>query len=75
MSLKDFNTKVTGDSRDNIIDATTGGGNYQIFGGEGADELYAYQNDRLYGEGGSDILDASQGKVAISWMAASAMTN
>ena len=62
LSLKDFNTKVTGDSRDNIIDASTGGGDNQIFGGEGADELYAYQNDRLYGEGGNDILDARAGK-------------
>ena len=62
LSLKDFNTKVTGDSRDNIIDLSTGGGDNRVFAGDGNDELYAYQNDRLYGEGGNDILDASQGK-------------
>ena len=55
-------TKITGDNRDNILDASTGGGNNQLFGGDGADELYAYQNDRLYGEGGNDTLDARLGK-------------
>jgi Ca2+-binding RTX toxin-like protein len=62
LNLKDFNTKVTGDSRDNIIDASTGGGDNQIFAGDGADELYAYQNDKLFGEAGNDILDARIGK-------------
>jgi Ca2+-binding RTX toxin-like protein len=62
LNLQDFNTKVTGDRRDNIIDASTGGGDNQIFGGDGADELYAYQTDRLFGEGGNDLLDARLGK-------------
>jgi hypothetical protein len=62
LNRNDAYTKITGDNRDNIIDATTGGGNNQLFGGDGADELYAYQNDRLFGEGGNDLLDASQGK-------------
>jgi hypothetical protein len=58
----DIYTKVTGDSRDNIIDASTGGGDNQILAGDGADELYAYQNDKLFGEAGNDILDARTGK-------------
>ena len=62
LSSNDFYTKITGDNRANILDASTGGGNNQLFGGEGADELYAYQNDRLFGEGGNDILDATDGK-------------
>ncbi|WP_373541823.1 esterase-like activity of phytase family protein [Chamaesiphon sp.] len=62
LGANDSYTKITGDNRANIIDASTGGGNNQLFGGEGADELYAYQNDRLFGEGGNDILDATDGK-------------
>jgi Ca2+-binding RTX toxin-like protein len=62
LNPKDTYTKITGDNRNNIIDASTGGGNNQLFGGDGADELYAYKNDQLFGEGGNDILDATDGK-------------
>jgi Ca2+-binding RTX toxin-like protein len=41
--------------------AATAGSN-RIYGGNGSDELYAGKNDRLFGEAGDDILDASQGK-------------
>ncbi|WP_295621801.1 esterase-like activity of phytase family protein [Chamaesiphon sp. GL140_3_metabinner_50] len=62
LGIKETNTRIIGDRRNNIIDASIAGGRNQIYAGDGNDELYAYQNDRLYGEGGNDILDASQGK-------------
>ena len=34
----------------------------RVYGNKGNDELFATQNDRLFGEEGDDILDASSGK-------------
>ena len=34
----------------------------RVYGGQGNDELFANQSDRLFGEAGDDILDASGGK-------------
>ena len=62
LSVKESNTRIIGDNRNNIIDVSISGGNNQIYAGEGADELYAGTNDRLFGEGGNDILDATDGK-------------
>ncbi len=69
----DFNGKKDtyfAGSGDDIIDlsqvpqplqnAATAGGN-RVYGDAGDDELYAGRNDRLFGEAGNDILDASQG--------------
>jgi hypothetical protein len=38
------------------LDATTGGGNNTLRGGDGNDELYAYASDQLFGDAGSDEL-------------------
>ncbi|WP_146138451.1 esterase-like activity of phytase family protein, partial [Chamaesiphon polymorphus] len=62
LGAKESNTRIIGDSRNNVIDVSISGGNNQIYAGEGADELYAGTNDRLFGEGGNDILDATDGK-------------
>jgi hypothetical protein len=62
LGVKESNTRIIGDARNNIIDVSISGGNNQIYAGEGADELYAGTNDRLFGEGGNDILDATDGK-------------
>lgn len=35
--------------------------NLRVYGGEGNDELYATQDNRLFGEKGEDLLDASSG--------------
>ncbi|WP_341529583.1 CHRD domain-containing protein [Nostoc sp. UHCC 0302] len=35
--------------------------NLRVYGGKGNDELYATQDDRLFGEKGEDLLDASSG--------------
>ncbi len=61
LGIKESNTRIIGDRRNNIIDASIAAGRNQIYAGDGADELYAYQNDRLFGEGGNDILDATDG--------------
>lgn len=60
--VKESNTRIIGDSRNNIIDVSIAGGSNQIYAGTGADELYAGTTDRLFGEGGDDILDATDGK-------------
>ena len=45
-----------------LVDASPAApGKNQIFGGSGADELFASHNDRLFGEAGDDVLDASTG--------------
>jgi Ca2+-binding RTX toxin-like protein len=38
------------------LDATTGAGNNILRGGDGNDQLYAYVNDQLFGDAGSDEL-------------------
>lgn len=38
------------------LDATTGIGNNILRGGDGNDELFAFTNDQLFGDGGSDSL-------------------
>lgn len=38
------------------LDATTGIGNNILRGGDGDDELFAFTNDQLFGDGGSDSL-------------------
>ncbi|NBD16586.1 MAG: S8 family serine peptidase [Cyanobacteria bacterium] len=49
-----------GDGND-IVDASQSSGNNQLFGGKGDDELFASNNDRLFGEAGNDILNAISG--------------
>jgi hypothetical protein len=61
LGVKEPNTRIIGDRRNNIIDVSISGGNNQIYAGDGADELYAGKDDRLFGEGGNDILDATDG--------------
>ncbi|MBE9234207.1 hypothetical protein IQ231_21795, partial [Cuspidothrix issatschenkoi LEGE 03284] len=53
-----FKTNVTlnGTAENDTLDALTGGGNNTLNGGDGDDELYAYTDDKLYGEGGNDQL-------------------
>ncbi len=62
LTRQDINIIVTGDSRDNIIDARDDGGNNQILGGTGIDTVYAGLNDQLDGGAGNDLLDASRGR-------------
>jgi Ca2+-binding RTX toxin-like protein len=62
LGVKESNTRIIGDRRNNIIDVSISGSNNQIYAGEGADELYAGKDDRLFGEGGDDLLDATDGK-------------
>ena len=62
LGVKEANTRIIGDRRNNTIDVSIAEGNNQIYAGDGADELYAGKNDRLFGEGGNDILDATDGK-------------
>ena len=52
------------DGGNDLVDASvpTANGSNRIYSGDGNDELYAGKNDRLFGENGDDILDASQGK-------------
>ncbi|WP_310485789.1 esterase-like activity of phytase family protein [Chamaesiphon sp. VAR_48_metabat_403] len=61
LGIKEANTRIIGDRRNNIIDASIAAGRNQIFAGDGADELYAGKSDRLFGEGGNDVLDATDG--------------
>ena len=54
---------IFADGGNDIIDGSVakGSGN-RLYGGDGNDELYSGLRDRLFGEAGYDILDASQGK-------------
>ena len=44
-----------------LVDASASSGNNRLYGGADDDELFASNNDRLFGEAGNDILDASVG--------------
>lgn len=50
------NFTLNGTAENDTLDALTGGGNNTLNGGDGDDYLYAYTNDKLYGEGGNDQL-------------------
>ncbi|QJB43620.1 DUF4114 domain-containing protein [Dolichospermum flos-aquae CCAP 1403/13F] len=50
------NYTLVGTADDDILDALTGGGNNILQGGDGNDELFAYTNDKLFGEAGNDEL-------------------
>jgi glycerophosphoryl diester phosphodiesterase len=51
------------DGGNDIVDGLVSkGSDNRIYGGDVNDELYAGKNDRLFGDAGDDILDASQGK-------------
>ncbi|MDK2411067.1 Calx-beta domain-containing protein, partial [Aphanizomenon sp. 202] len=50
------NYTLVGTAEDDILDALTGGGNNILQGGDGNDELFAYTNDKLFGEAGNDEL-------------------
>ncbi|MEI6445813.1 MAG: Calx-beta domain-containing protein, partial [Nostocales cyanobacterium ELA583] len=50
------NYTLLGTAEDDILDALTGGGNNILQGGDGNDELFAYTNDKLFGEAGNDEL-------------------
>ena len=54
---------IFADGGNDIIDGSISkGSDNRLYGGDGNDELYAGLRDRLFGEAGDDILDASQGK-------------
>ncbi len=54
---------IFADGGNDIIDGGIAkGSDNRLYGGDGNDELYAKLRDRLFGEAGDDILDASQGK-------------
>jgi phosphodiesterase/alkaline phosphatase D-like protein len=51
------------DGGNDLVDSSVAkGSDNRIYSGDGSDELYAGLRDRLFGEAGDDILDASQGK-------------
>ena len=52
----------TAGGNDLVDGSVSKGSDNRIYGGDGNDELYAGLRDRLFGEAGDDILDASQGK-------------
>ncbi len=52
------NNTLLGLGGNDYLDATTGVGNNILQGGDGNDELYAYQNDQLFGEAGNDTLSS-----------------
>ena len=58
-----FKQDVFTDGGNDIVDGSVSkGSDNRVYGGDGNDELYAGKNDRLFGEAGDDILDATQGK-------------
>jgi phosphodiesterase/alkaline phosphatase D-like protein/predicted AlkP superfamily pyrophosphatase or phosphodiesterase len=58
-----FKQVVFTDGGNDLVDGSVSkGSDNRIYGGDGNDELYAGLRDRLFGEAGDDILDASQGK-------------
>ncbi|MGF1673974.1 MAG: hypothetical protein ACFCUV_09855, partial [Rivularia sp. (in: cyanobacteria)] len=50
------NDELLGLEGNDILDAGGGKGNNILRGGAGDDELFAYQNDQLYGDAGDDFL-------------------
>jgi Ca2+-binding RTX toxin-like protein len=61
-SVKDVVFAGDGNDLVEITDAESTIGGNRIYGGRGNDELYASYQDRLFGEAGNDILDASRGR-------------
>lgn len=59
-SLSSTTTFFLGEEAD-IFDLPNGSGR-RVYGGDGNDELFANQDDRLFGEDGDDLLDASSGQ-------------
>jgi glycerophosphoryl diester phosphodiesterase len=54
---------IFADGGNDIIDGSISkGSDNRLYGSDGNDELYGGVRDRLFGEAGDDILDASQGK-------------
>jgi alkaline phosphatase len=61
-SIKDVVFAGDGNDLVEIPDAESTIGGNRIYAGKGDDELYASYNDRLFGEAGNDILDATRGR-------------
>jgi phosphodiesterase/alkaline phosphatase D-like protein/predicted AlkP superfamily pyrophosphatase or phosphodiesterase len=58
-----FKQVVFTDGGNDLVDGSVSkGSDNRLYGGDGNDELYAGLRDRLFGEAGDDILDATQGK-------------
>ena len=58
-----FKQTIFTDGGNDLVDGSVSkGSDNRVYGGDGNDELYAGLRDRLFGENGDDILDASQGK-------------
>jgi phosphodiesterase/alkaline phosphatase D-like protein/predicted AlkP superfamily pyrophosphatase or phosphodiesterase len=58
-----FKQVVFTDGGNDLVDGSVSkGSDNRVYGGEGNDELYAGLRDRLFGEAGDDILDATAGK-------------
>jgi phosphodiesterase/alkaline phosphatase D-like protein/predicted AlkP superfamily pyrophosphatase or phosphodiesterase len=58
-----FKQVVFTDGGNDLVDGSVSkGSDNRVYGGEGNDELYAGLRDRLFGETGDDILDATAGK-------------
>jgi phosphodiesterase/alkaline phosphatase D-like protein/predicted AlkP superfamily pyrophosphatase or phosphodiesterase len=58
-----FKQVVFTDGGNDLVDGSVSkGSDNRVYGGEGNDELYAGLRDRLFGENGDDILDATAGK-------------
>ena len=61
LNIFDGSTIVFAGDGNDIVDASQSSGRNQLFGGDGDDELFASNNDRLLGEAGNDILNAAVG--------------
>ncbi len=58
-----FKQTIFTDGGNDIVDGSVSkGSDNRVYGGDGNDELLAGKNDRLFGEAGDDILDATVGK-------------
>ena len=61
LNIFDGSVIVFAGDGDDLVNASQSSGNNQLFGGAGNDELFASNNDRLFGEAGNDILNAAVG--------------
>ena len=61
LNIFDGSVIVLAGEGDDLVDASQSLGSNQIFGGAGNDDLFASNNDQLFGEAGEDILNATVG--------------